>query len=269
MNDTCSIGFEYVVEIAHKQELQLDSALVKSVQAVSTVGMQGVPLPYRIHSEWSVTCLFLICFFVFAHVVKNGKKYIVQHIKALFQRKERSSLFDDAQSTDNGYTVAFPLLTCICYGLFFYDYSVTAFPALAYVTPHEALIGVYIFLSVAYMLFKWGSYRFVNWVFFEKERGRVWIQTYFDILSALCFILFPLMLFIVYFRPGFAISNVLIAITVLIAKILLFYKGFRNFFSQSYGFLHFILYFCALEMVPLLLLAKGILYMNQIVILNF
>lgn len=62
MNDTCSIGFEYVVEIAHKQELQLDSALAKSVQAVSTVGMQGGPLPYRIHSEWSVTCLFLICF---------------------------------------------------------------------------------------------------------------------------------------------------------------------------------------------------------------
>lgn len=268
-NDTCSIGFEYVVEIARKQELQLDSALARSVQATSEAGMRGEPLPYRIHSEWSVACLFLICFFVFAHVVKNGKKYIIQHIKALFQRKERSSLFDDAQGMDNGYTIAFPLLACVCYGLFFYDYSVTAFPALVYVTPHEALIGVYIFLSIVYMLFKWGSYHFVNWIFFERERGKAWIRTYFDILSASCFLLFPLMLFIVYFRPGFVTSNILIAITLVFAKILLYYKGFRNFFGQSYGFLHFILYFCALEMMPLLLLAKGIIYINQIVILNF
>lgn len=119
------------------------------------------------------------------------------------------------------------------------------------------------------MLFKWGSYNFVNWVFFEKEQSKAWIQTYFDLLSAQCFLLLPIILFIIYFRPDVIISNILIAFTLISAKILLFYRGFRNFFNQSYGFLHFILYFCALEMVPLLLLAKGILYMNQIVILNF
>lgn len=267
MNDTCSVGFEYIVEKVHEESLQLDSALVRSMQTVS--GMPGEVLPYQIRSEWSVTCLILFCFLVFSHIVKNGKKYIIQHIRSLFQRKDRSSLFDEVQGTDNGYTMVFPLLTCICYGLFFYYYSVESFPALVYVTPHEALIGGYILLSIFYMLFKWGSYNFVNWVFFEKEQSKAWIQTYFDLLSAQCFLLLPIILFIIYFRPDVIISNILIAFTLISAKILLFYRGFRNFFNQSYGFLHFILYFCALEMVPLLLLVKGILYINQIVILNF
>ncbi len=269
MNETCPIGFEYIVEKVYEQELQLDSALARSLHTASPAGMRGEPLPYQIRSEWSVACLLLVCFLVFSHIVKNGKKYIVQHIKTLFQRKERSSLFDDTEGTDNGYTMVFPILSCICYGLYFYYYSVTTSPALVYVTPHEALLSVYIFLSVCYVLVKWGGYNFVNWVFFEKDRCKAWIRAYFDLLSAQCFLLFPVILFIIYFRPDFIISNILIAFIYICAKILLFYKGFRNFFNQSYGFLHFILYFCALEMVPLLLLAKGILYVNQIVILNF
>ena len=72
-------------------------------------------------------------------------------------------------------------------------------------------------------------------------------------------------------RPclNFHIGSIFMLFILVFAKILLYYKGFRNFFSQSYGFLHLILYFCALEMVPLSLLVKGILYINQIVILNF
>ena len=93
MNDTCSVGFEYIVEKVHEESLQLDSALVRSMQTVS--GMPGEVLPYQIRSEWSVTCLLLFCFLVFSHIVKNGKKYIIQHIRSLFQRKDRSSLFDE------------------------------------------------------------------------------------------------------------------------------------------------------------------------------
>lgn len=269
MNETCLVGFEYIVEKVHEQELLLDSALARSMQTASGAGMRGEPLPYQFRSEWSVTCLLLLCFLLFSYALKNGRKYIFQHLKSLFQHKERNSLFDDTSGSSNGAVIILPLLSCIFYGLFFYCYSVEKFPALLYVTPHEAMIGIYILIAFFYLLLKWGSYTFVNWIFFEKEGSRVWIQAYFDTLSGQCFLLFPVILLIIYYNLWFHIGSIFILFILIFAKILLYYKGFLNFFSQSYGFLHFILYFCALEMVPLLLLAKGILYINQIVILNF
>lgn len=52
-------------------------------------------------------------------------------------------------------------------------------------------------------------------------------------------------------------------------KILLFYKCIRNFFNHFHGILHLILYFCTLEIIPLLFLWKGLIYINNIFILKF
>lgn len=267
MKETSTIGFEYIAEKMHEQQLQLDSALMRSIQ--ETPGMRGEALPYQFRSEWSVTCLLLFCFLLLSYALKNGKKYIFQHLKSLFQHKERSSLFDDTSGSSNGAVVVLSSLTCVFYGLFFFCYSIEKFPSLVFVTPREAIIGMYVFVAFFYVLLKWGSYNFINWIFFEKEQKRRWIQSYFDTLCGQCLLLFPLILLLVYYNLDFHIGSIFMLFILVFAKILLYYKGFRNFFSQSYGFLHLILYFCALEMVPLLLLVKGILYINQIVILNF
>ena len=55
MKETSTIGFEYIAEKMHEQQLQLDSALMRSIQ--ETPGMRGEALPYQFRSEWSVTCL--------------------------------------------------------------------------------------------------------------------------------------------------------------------------------------------------------------------
>lgn len=104
--------------------------------------------------------------------------------------------------------------------------------------------------------------------FFDKERNNYWIQTYFDLVSGISFLLFPVMLLIIYFNLGIQTSKVLIVFLLLFAKILLFYKSIRNFFKHVYGFLHFILYFCALEIIPLILFWKGITYINNILVLK-
>ena len=57
MKETSTIGFEYIAEKMHEQQLQLDSALMRSIQ--ETPGMRGEALPYQFRSEWSVTCLLL------------------------------------------------------------------------------------------------------------------------------------------------------------------------------------------------------------------
>ena len=50
---------------------------------------------------------------------------------------------------------------------------------------------------------------------------------------------------------------------VIISKFLLAYKCFKNFFNQLHHVLHFILYFCALEILPDLILWKGVVFVDS------
>ena len=82
-------------------------------------------------------------------------------------------------------------------------------------------------------------------------------------------LLFPVVLLIVYFDLKPDIAKTLVVIILCFAKILLFYKCIKNFFNHFHGCLHLILYFCTLEIIPDLLLWKGINYISHILILNF
>ena len=81
--------------------------------------------------------------------------------------------------------------------------------------------------------------------------------------------LFPIVLLIVYFDLSPQIAPYFIGFVIIIAKILLFYKCFSNFFNKFHGAFHLILYFCALEILPDFVLWKGIILANNILVLNF
>lgn len=266
MSTVCRIGVKYIAEKMDEQQQRLDQALIASVQANPKAGMQGQPLPYQLRSDAFVTGIILICFVLFSYSLKNGKKYVLQRIKALFQYKERFSLFDDATTSSNRYVFTLTIICCVLSGLYIYEYiSETDFMLIRSVS-NGLMLGIYIGMSLFYISFKWMAYQFVNWIFFDKERNNYWIQTYFDLVSGISFLLFPVMLLIIYFNLGIQTSKVLIVFLLLFAKILLFYKSIRNFFKHVYGFLHFILYFCALEIIPLILFWKGITYINNILV---
>lgn len=261
--------------------LRLDSTQVQRVVKTDSIhktevsvpakpaGMHGEPLPYRMQTDWGVIFLLFVCFAIMSLMMRNGKKYLVQHIKGFFQQKERASLFDDLMGNDMVITIALGAVTCILFGVGIYDYYVDHSPLLFEHVPHWLLLLLYIGGVVVLVLFKRVAYGFVNWVFFDKSRSKAWINAYFDVLSFTSFLLFPFLMLVVYFNLTPLTSEVIIFSILGFAKILLFYKCFRNFLSHIYGLFHLILYFCALEIAPDLIVWKGLEYVNNILILNF
>lgn len=106
-------------------------------------------------------------------------------------------------------------------------------------------------------------------VFFNKTKNMIWIESYFNVIIGAGFLLFPIVLLIVYFDLSPQLAPYFIGFVIIIAKILLFYKCFSNFFNKFHGAFHLILYFCALEILPDFVLWKGIILANNILILNF
>lgn len=233
---------------------------------IPTEGMDGIPMPYLVRSESAVALLLIFCLISLSYALKDGKKYIIQYLKDLFRHKERASLFDETSKPNTRYLFLLITVTCILSGIYLYDYLVDGQPFPSQAQPSLPLLWACIGLPLAYVMVKQGIYSFINWIFFNKEQNKSWLQTYLGLVGILCFLLFPLLLLTIYSGLDKQISLYFILLILVFAKILLFYKSIRNFFNHFYGILHLILYFCALEIIPILLTWKGIIYINNIFI---
>lgn len=270
MNETCHPGIAYVFQLYAEEQNRIDTILTQKVYSVATQdGMNGEAIPYQLRSDWMVTSVLFLCFILASYVLAHGKKHLEQQLKNFSLSKERASLFDDPTASDVRYTLVLIFQTCILAGFCIYDYFSDHDLILFRIVPHYLLLSIFIGCIVCFMILKWISYSFVNWIFFNKTRNIIWIKSYFNVIIGAGFLLFPIVLLIVYFDLSPQLAPYFIGFVIIIAKILLFYKCINNFFNRIYGAFHLILYFCALEILPDLVLWKGIVLANNILVLNF
>ena len=131
------------------------------------------------------------------------------------------------------------------------------------------VIIIYAGYAAAYFLLKALLYSITGWVFFDKKKNEQWMKAYLFLVSCEGVLLFPAIMLMIYF--GFSIQTALIytLIVVGIIKILSFYKCFIIFFRRKGAFLQIILYFCALEVVPLFALSGGLVLISHYLKINF
>lgn len=231
-------------------------------------GMVGEPLPYLLRSDGMITCTIFLCLAVVSFVLVKEKKYLFHQLKSLLSTRERASMFDDFAVADVRYTILLLLNTCVLLGLCIYFYLSEIFPELLTVKTHGSLLLGFVLGLIVFLFVKWISYKSINWVFFQKARNVVWLNTYFNVMIWLGLLLLPIVLLVVYFALSLQTAFYFIVAVIIFAKIALFCKCFVNFFGKIYGLVHLILYFCALEILPDLMLWKGIEFFSNNLILN-
>lgn len=272
MSESSHPGIAYLFQLYTHEQERTEQALQKQACHSSLQereGMEGIPVPYQLRSDGMVTGILFLCFMLVSYVLAHGKKYLRQKGKSFVSSRQRASLFDDTTASDVRYTLALIFQTCILFGFCVYDYFSDRASLLFDAVPHSILLGTYIASMVLFFTLKWLLYGFVNWIFFNKGKNVVWMESYFGVIAGAGILLFPIVLLIIYFDLPSEIAPYFILFIIIIAKIPLFYKCFSNFFNTIYGSFHLILYFCALEILPDFILWKGISIANNILFLNF
>ena len=231
-------------------------------------GMVGEPLPYLLRSDGMITCIMFLCLAVVSFVLVKEKKYLFHQLKSLLSTRERASMFDDVVVADVRYTILLLLNTCVLLGRCVYFYLSETFPEIFAVKSHGGLLFGFIICLIVFLIVKLVSYKSINWVFFQKARNVIWLNTYFNVMIWLGLLLLPLVLLVVFFALSLQTAFYFIVAIIMFAKIALFYKCFVNFFGKIYGLVHLILYFCALEILPDLIVWKGIEILSNNLILN-
>ena len=251
---------------ADSDSLQL--AQIHSAQAVIS-GFEGTPIPYSPRTDDAIALTLLACFFLSSIALARGKKFLSQQVKDFVLHRERTSIFDSSTAADMRYLLVLVVQTCVLSGITFFNYFHDTSPALMNSVSPLLLLGIYVGSCLAYFLLKCLLYMFIGWTFFDKNRTNIWLESYSTLIYYAGFALFPFVLFLVYF--DLSLTNLLIIGTIILifAKILMFYKWIKLFFHQFGALFLLILYFCALEILPCLLLYQGMIQINNILLIKF
>lgn len=252
-------------------EVSSDALLTREVDwVVSLDSTKNVPsdeiIKYNPQRDDGISLILLFLFLVTSFIIGNHKKSIFQRMKLFFLNKERSSLFSEGESLHPG--VIFYLfgqttmLIALFFVDFFYDFQID------FVDRKNSLFifGLYALVIGFYFIFKQVIYHFLGWIFIESKQHEIWISSYNTIVSFSGFILYPFLLFIIYFDLGFNFVLIIGFSLFFLFKALLLYKWINLFLINIYGVVRLFLYFCALEILPCLIIYKGLIQLNSHII---
>ncbi len=236
---------------------------------IRPTGMDADPSPYLLRNDDWVTGILLCCFLMVMTIFADSKKFIKRRLRDFFlNRTDKEKLFPIETGREMRHSVFLYLQSGLLASLFFFDYTQATLDTFMSPVSSHVLLGVYVLVCWTYLGLKQLLYSFVNWIFFDKRRRRAWLESYSFLVSAEGALLFPLALITVFFNlPTHDVISCLCLLLGFV-RLLLFYKTFCIFFPEIHGFLHLIVYFCSLEMLPICGLWQALTYTNGILFVN-
>ena len=227
---------------------------------MNNISIIGELTPYLLRSNEWVVAILLCCFITTCYIFSQEKGIIVLRIRKFFISHEYRNTTPDNTS----HNIILICQCCLLIGILITYYH-TKNPTL--IQQNESplgLVGKFTMYAIAYCLCKWIIYSFINWIFFNKRESKAWIGSFFLIISTFGALLYPITLLIVFLDLSEVYCRFFIIATLLFSYLLLLYKAFCIFFRGLHGLFYLFLYFCTLEILPALIIWKGIDSANSI-----
>lgn len=226
-------------------------------RGVSRHGVAGDPLPYLTSRDDSIGLLLLGNFLVGLVALSLSRDLLLRQLRNFFYVPRRiAEMTSTSLEVRSQYVlVLFTIVNIALVTYLHYTHSTTE--SSLSLAP-LLLIGLYAALTAASFLLRTVLYGCVNWVFFDKKKNEQWQRTWLFLSVCEGVFLFPAIVLNVYSVLPTQILVFFSLFIVILVKILAFYKCKTIFFNGFSGFLQNILYFCTLEIVPLLILCGAL-----------
>ena len=233
-------------------------------------GVAGDPVNYALRNDEFVTTPFIISFFLAALMIGKSWKLIKQSLSQLFGRQRiKENVRTEKTGKEWNRQAYFLVFTCLLFSIFFFGYTqhfVTE--VFNQVSPYK-ILSFYFFSLIVYYTSKLLIYRLVNNVFFEAWQIREWNETLLFYVFFIGLALMPVTLLGIFVEFDYQFLTTCLICILLFSKYLLFYRCKSIFFNKFKAFFHLILYFCTLEILPMLVLWRFLMFMNYKLITDF
>ena len=188
----------------------------------------------------------------------TGYKYIENLFHHMFSTRRRDNLFEDHTVHETSILTALIANTCIVEGFLIYFAVQLLCPALAPKLQSNVFLHIitYCGLALGFFLVQLLVYKVMGYTFSDKVGSKLWLDGFKSTQSLLGLVLLPVLVVVMLYPSHGKVLLTVAGILYLIARLIFIYKGFRIFYSNLSSILYFLLYLCAVEIVPLALMAS-------------
>ena len=245
-----------------------DSAAIDTtLESMTTLPTMQEPLAgkgktFTANPLHDTSCMALMITGLFLILVsyRTGYKYLENLTHNMFSTRRRENLFEDHTLNETRILTALTINTCIMEGLLIYMGVFQWIPALQASLQSKIFlhVGLFSIIALAFYLAQLCAYNLIGHVFSDGLNTKLWTDGFKATHSLLGLLLFPVVA-VLLVSPQ--LTNVLLISAISLyfcARIVFICKGFRIFYSNLPSLIYFILYLCAVEIVPIAILTAGI-----------
>lgn len=229
---------------------------VVSVVPVRPDWWQGIR-PHERHFDASrdpsIMGIIVVMFLIIAFSFRHFKHMFPTLFKELVSVRSRSEVFDEHTAGYGRLIMIMVTQTIVFSGMALATSLGEIFPGVIAETRMFTVTLWMILLTACVYTFQLVSYKMVGYSFTGEESARQWIRGFNASIALSGFPLAIVTVVMILYPLATKITLILAAVMFIIAKILFIYKGFRIFYHKFPSLLYFILYLCALEITPLLI----------------
>ena len=186
-----------------------------------------------------------------------GYKYIGNLMHYMISTRRRGNLFEDHTLHETTMLTALMANTCIVQGFFIY-YAVQLFcPSLAPLLKGSTFLHIALFTALAagFTIAQWLVFKVLGYTFTDKIGARLWVEGFKATQSLVGLLLLPVLVLLLLYPTHGKLLLSIGAVLYLVARLIFIVKGFRIFYSNLPSIVYFLLYLCAVEIVPLAVMA--------------
>lgn len=234
-------------------------------------GVAADPVPYTLSNDNVITALLIGCFIMAIIAINNSRRFILRQAKDFFyvQKSDRRTTNITETTSEVRFQLFLVILSCLLFSIVYFLYTLENVADTFILSSQYHLLVVYFICIVAFHLTRLALYTLINWIFFDRHSSRMWNKSQLFLAAVEGVLLLPFVMLITYF--GMPARNAMMYVLAIVAifEILSFCKCYAIFFRRKGGFLQIILYFCALEIVPLLALLGAMIELNNILKISY
>lgn len=204
-------------------------------------------------NPWVISILIL-AFAFFAISYRRGAKYLRSVFLSLFTINNRGNLFDETTINENQLKLSLLTLTFITEGIcLYYGIIDKVLTDTQHLLP---MMMVCVAICFIYYILQKGIYHLLGNIFSDRQQTESFLECYTSVNLFIGLFFTPFILLMLFIPDICHISTIACLILYILSRLIIIYKGIRFFLPHIYNSLYIILYLCALEIIPLLLITK-------------
>ena len=216
-------------------------------------GIVPQPRPYLPGYDSGVAAMVIGVFLLLALNLRHYTTFLKGFAQDLWAVRRRDNLFEDHTVSETKVIVSLIILVCLSEGILLNTFAVNM--PWSGISPFVS-IGILTLAAGLYYLWQFVVYNIIGYVFTSPEGTHQWVRG-FNASQVLLGLVLWVPALIVLFNPSVSASMAILgAVLYILARIIFICKGFRIFYNNLFSLLYFILYLCALEIIPLILAYK-------------